>query len=112
MPVLIDLDDHDHHLFRRAGGDFEAVSENHDAFANCVNIGLINNMPDSALLSTERQLFDLLSAASANIVVRLHLYTIEANPRTGWGRDYVQRFYRGINDLLNSNLDGLIVTGA
>jgi len=112
MPVVINLDDRDHHLFRRLSSDYEGLTENHDGFSDCIDIGLVNNMPDTALLSTERQLFDLLSAASSNVVVRLHLYTIEANPRTGWGRDYVQRFYRGINDLLNSHLDGLIVTGA
>ena len=69
-------------------------------------------MPDSALVSTERQLFDLLSAAAGKLIVRLHLYTMETTPRTDWGRDYERRFYLGINDLLNSNLDGLIVTGA
>jgi homoserine O-succinyltransferase/O-acetyltransferase len=73
---------------------------------------LINNMPDSALIPTERQLFDLLSAAAGKLTVRLHLYTMDTTPRTAWGRDYVRRFYLGSNDLLNSNLDGLIVTGA
>ena len=113
MPVLINLDSHDHHLVRRAGNDgAKALSGNHATIANCINIGLINNMPDSALVSTERQLFDLLSAAAGKLFVRLHLYTMETTPRTDWGRDYVRRFYLGTNDLLSSNLDGLIVTGA
>jgi homoserine O-succinyltransferase len=113
MPVLINLDSHDHHLFRRAGNDAaKTLSGNHAAFVNCVNIGLVNNMPDSALVSTERQLFDLLSASAGKLIVRLHLYTMETTPRGDWGRDYVRRFYLGINDLLNSSLDGLIVTGA
>jgi homoserine O-succinyltransferase len=113
MPVLVNLDSHDHHLLRRAPkGGAEALSGNDAAFVNCVNIGLINNMPDSALVSTERQLFDLLSAAAGKNIVKLHLYTMETTPRTGWGSDYVRRFYLGINELLNSSLDGLIVTGA
>ena len=113
MPVLINLDSHDHHLVRRAGNDgAKALLGRHTAIANCVDIGLVNNMPDSALVSTERQLFDLLSAAAGKLVVRLHLYTMKTTPRTDWGRDYVRRFYQGTNDLLNSNLDGLIVTGA
>ena len=113
MPVFANLNSDDHHLFRRANnGGAHALSENQAAFANCVNIGLINNMPDSALLSTERQLFDLIGAASGKLNVRLHLYTMETTPRSGWGRDYARRFYLGINDLLNSSLDGLIVTGA
>jgi homoserine O-succinyltransferase/O-acetyltransferase len=111
MPVLVELDSHDHHLFTRASFDGATALAN-AAFANCVDIGLVNNMPDSALISTERQLFDLLSAAAGKLIVRLHLYTMETTPRTDWGRDYVRRFYLGINDLLSSSLDGLIVTGA
>jgi homoserine O-succinyltransferase len=113
MPVFVDLNSQDHHLYRRAGNDGAyALSANRAMFANCVNIGLINNMPDSALISTERQLFDLLGAAAGKLNVRLHLYTMETTPRSGWGRDYVRRFYLGVNDLLNSNLDAIIVTGA
>ena len=33
----------------------------------CLDIGLINNMSDSALMSTERQLFDLLDAAAGRL---------------------------------------------
>jgi homoserine O-succinyltransferase/O-acetyltransferase len=113
LPVLVNLDSHDHHLFTRAGNDGAlALSGNHAAFVNCVDIGLINNMPDSALVSTERQLFDVLSAAAGELIVRLHLYSMETTPRTDWGRDYVRRFYLGTGDLLNTSLDGLIVTGA
>jgi homoserine O-succinyltransferase/O-acetyltransferase len=77
----------------------------------CLDIGLINNMPDAALMATERQLFDLLGAAAEGLVVRLHFYTMEATPRSEWGRDYVRRYYRGTDDLLNGSLDGIIVTG-
>jgi homoserine O-succinyltransferase len=77
----------------------------------CLDIGLINNMPDAALMSTERQLFDLLGAAAERLVVRLHFYTMEATPRSEWGRDYVRRYYRSTDDLVLGSLDG-IVTGA
>src|SRR6185312_1826605 len=112
MPLLINIPSHDHHLFRRAGNDRAGVLSKPSAFANCINIGLINNMPDSALVSTERQLFDLLSAAVGELSVRLHFYTMETTPRTDWGRDYVRRFYLGTNDLWDACLDGVIVTGA
>jgi homoserine O-succinyltransferase len=113
LPVLVNLDSHDHHLFARASNDgATALSGSHAALVHCVDIGLINNMPDSALVPTERQVFDLLSAAAGELTVRLHLYSMETTPRTDWGRDYVRRFYRGTNDLLNTSLDGLIVTGA
>jgi len=112
MPVLIYPSSPEHHLFAR-GRDVNAkAATGRDADRDCVNIGLINNMPDSALVPTERQLFDLLSAAAGKLVIKLHLYTMDTTPRTDWGRDYVRRFYRGVDDLFDSRLDGIIVTGA
>jgi homoserine O-succinyltransferase len=110
MPVLIDIDSYDHHLFSRARSGSGAASPGNRA--ECLDIGLINNMSDSALMSTERQLFDLLGAAAGGLLVRLHFYTMETTPRSDWGRDYVRRYYRGTDDLLNGSLDGVIVTGA
>ena len=110
MPVLIDTDSYDHHLFSRARNGSSAASPRNRE--ECLDIGLINNMSDSALMSTERQLFDLLGAAAGRLFVRLHFYTMETTPRSDWGRDYVRRYYRGTDDLLNTSLDGVIVTGA
>jgi homoserine O-succinyltransferase len=111
MPVLIDLQSHGHHLAPRID-ETRALLGKDAKPTNCLNIGLVNNMPDAALVSTERQLFELLTAAAGEFVVRLHLYTMETTPRTDWGRDYVRRFYLNTGDLLNNRLDGLIVTGA
>ena len=88
MPVLIDIDSDDHHLFLRARVGGGAAIASHASRVECLDIGLINNMSDAALMSTERQLFDLLDAAAGRLLVRLHLYTIEATPRSEWGRDY------------------------
>jgi homoserine O-succinyltransferase/O-acetyltransferase len=112
MPVLIDIDSRDHHLFSRAPYGGAAAKLSHGNPAECLDIGLINNMPDSALISTERQLFDLLATAAGRLVVRLHFYAMETTPRSDWGRDYVRRYYRSTDDLLNVKLDGVIVTGA
>lgn len=113
MPVLMHESSPDHHLFARAEREAsEVVLGNHSDLFDCLDIGIINNMPDSALVPTERQLFELLSAAAGKTVVRLHLYTMDATPRTAWGCEYVRRFYRSINELFDSNLDGIIVTGA
>jgi homoserine O-succinyltransferase len=112
MPVLVDIDSRDHHLFRGDENCAEALSESPKVMAGTVNIGLINNMPDSALVSTERQLFELLSAAAGTLPVRLRLYTLASIPRTDWGQQYISRFYSAIDNLWESDLDGLIVTGA
>jgi homoserine O-succinyltransferase len=109
MPVLVNIDSYDHHLFSRPSGGSATVNGQRE---ECLDIGLINNMSDAALMTTERQLFDLLGAAAGKLLVRLHFYAMEATPRSDWGRDYVRRYYRGTDDLLNRSLDGVIVTGA
>lgn len=39
-------------------------------------VGLVNNMPDAALQTTERQFHELLSAASHDHAVYLKLFTL------------------------------------
>jgi len=78
---------------------------------NSLDIGLINNMPDAALDATVRQFRGLLGAAADDMVVRLTLYTLPEVPRTNFGRQQVSG-YSDIDDLWDSHLDGLIVTGA
>jgi homoserine O-succinyltransferase len=76
-----------------------------------ITIGLVNNMPDAALQATERQFVALLGAAAGDSEVRLRPYALPDIPRTAWGRDYVSRSCAGLDDLWDSELDGLIVTG-
>jgi homoserine O-succinyltransferase/O-acetyltransferase len=74
-------------------------------------IGLVNNMPDAALRSTERQFRELLSATSCNFAVRLRLFSLPEVPRSEDGRAYVGQHYEDSSELWASRLDGLIVTG-
>jgi homoserine O-succinyltransferase/O-acetyltransferase len=78
---------------------------------NCINIGLINNMPSAALEATERQFRAQLDAAAEGIMVRLRLYALPEVPRIELNQRYVCSFYSDVSDLWNSHLDGLIVTG-
>jgi len=77
---------------------------------DCVDLGLINNMPDAALDATERQFHALLASAADNIGVRLTLYTLPEVRRTAFGRRQVRK-YSNINQLWRRHHDGLIVTG-
>jgi homoserine O-succinyltransferase len=108
MPVLINIEQQDHHLFARVRK--EKAPQNKSI--GCLDVGLVNNMPDSALVPTERQVFDLLEAAAGEHAVRLHFYTMLTTPRSDWGRDYVRRHYRTTTEMVNGRLDGIIVTGA
>ena len=76
-----------------------------------LTIGLINNMPDAAFRATERQFISLLDAASDDIPVRLKLYTLPGVPREGACLLHAEDHYFGIETMLNTHLDGLIVTG-
>jgi homoserine O-succinyltransferase len=68
-------------------------------------------MPDPALQATERQFVALLGAAADGLAVRLLPYALPDVPRTEWGREYVSRFYSPIDDLWDSGVDAIIVTG-
>jgi homoserine O-succinyltransferase len=75
-----------------------------------IEIGLVNNMPDAALESTERQFLDLLDAAADNIPIRVRLYSLPHLPRGAAGREHLQT-YHDLDELLGTRLDGIIVTG-
>jgi homoserine O-succinyltransferase len=77
---------------------------------DALEIGLVNNVPDAALASTERQFLQLLQAAAGDLVVRVRLFALADMPRGAAGREHL-RHHADIDDLRNSRLDGLIVTG-
>jgi len=74
-------------------------------------IGLVNNMPDAALRTTERQFRELLAAASQNRSVSLRFFSLPELPRSEAGRAHILEYYEDISRLWESKLDGLIVTG-
>lgn len=82
-----------------------------DQRTDCVEVALINNMPDAALEDTETQFSELLNAASGDIPVRLRLFSLPNVPRSERGNQHLSRSYSGIEDLLNGRFDGVIMTG-
>jgi homoserine O-succinyltransferase len=78
---------------------------------DCVKIAFINNMPDSALEDTEMQFMELLDAASGELPVRLKLYSLPRVPRADRGLQHLASFYSGIDQLWNSQVDAVIMTG-
>jgi homoserine O-succinyltransferase len=79
--------------------------------ANCVTIGLVNNMPDAAFEATERQFTGLIREAAPSRVVLLKLFVIPQLPRSQEMRASLAGKYRDIAELWDTPLDGLIVTG-
>jgi homoserine O-succinyltransferase len=77
----------------------------------CITIGLINNMPDGALEATERQFLSLLNSVSEGISIHLSLYSLPGIPRNEFGSRHIQNYYTSVENLGDTHLDGLIVTG-
>lgn len=96
MPVFFDSDPH---------------AETADPTDRCITIGLVNNMGDEALKPTERQFISLLNAASDGMLIRLSLYTLPGIARSAGVGRHVRSLYSPIDNLWESQLDGLIVTG-
>src|SRR5215470_18405288 len=82
-----------------------------DQRAGKVIIGLVNNMPDTALHSTEIQFAGLLQAASGGHAVRLRLTSLPGLPRSLEALEHLRRSYWPFEELLGAPLDALIVTG-
>ena len=74
-------------------------------------VGVVNNMQDSALRSTERQFRELLAAAAGDRAVRVRFFSIPELPRERVGRAYVDTHYADVSAIATAGLDGLIVTG-
>jgi homoserine O-succinyltransferase len=98
-------------LSRKTASNVERPSGNHEASAGHLRIALINNMPDSALEDTEVQFFELLESAAGDLPLSLKLYSLPELPRSDAGQQHLRDFYHGIDDLLNSRFDGMIMTG-
>lgn len=77
-----------------------------------VEIGLVNNMPDAAVATTERQFARLIEEASGEFDVRLRLFDLETLPRASEARRAMAEDYRPARALKARPQDALIVTGA
>lgn len=77
-----------------------------------LTIGLINNMPDTALKATERQFMKLLQAAAGSRRIRFHCFSLPSVKRSPEAKWHVESEYSDLADLKRRKFDGLIVTGA
>jgi homoserine O-succinyltransferase/O-acetyltransferase len=88
-----------------------SANKNRANSVECLKVALINNMPDPALEDTELQFFELLDAASGDTPVLVKLYSLPEIIRSDRAQLHLSGFYFGIDDLLNSKFDGVIITG-
>ena len=76
-----------------------------------LTIGLVNNMPDAALASTERQFISLVKAAAGGREVHIKLFALPNVSRSDYTRAQMRGRYADLEALAATPLDALIVTG-
>lgn len=74
-------------------------------------VGLVNNMPDTALTATVRQFASLLAGAAGPLPVRLRVTYLAEVPRTTQASEYIAGNYWPLDRILDEIPDALIVTG-
>lgn len=82
-----------------------------DAGVPAISVGVVNNMPDSALEGTEAQFSSLLAAASAGIHLVIRYFSIPQVPRALEASQRMEGRYWDLEALFASPPDALIVTG-
>lgn len=90
----------------------QMAPQNTDAGATSrVVIGFINNMPDAAIRSSERQFRGMLRAGAEGVEVILKGFYCRQIPRSDVAKTIFLHPYCEIDRLWGSDIDGLIVTG-
>ncbi len=101
--------------FERLRQEGEIVLSREQALSQDIrelHIGLLNMMPDNALMATERQFFRLIGESNQIAQFYMHPFSLEALPRSSEGREYVEKHYDHFEDIKQQGLDALILTGA
>lgn len=77
-----------------------------------LHVGVLNVMPDAALIPTERQFLTLLGNANSIVQIHAHLFTVDGIKRSEGAQAYIDAYYESFDQLKADGLDALIITGA
>jgi homoserine O-succinyltransferase/O-acetyltransferase len=81
------------------------------AGVTCINVGFINNIPDSGFEAVERRFVELLRDAAGDVLVFFRHYTLPEIDRFAGSKERAKAIYATLDALLSTPLDALIVTG-
>ncbi len=77
-----------------------------------LHIGLLNMMPDAALMVTEQQFMRLVGSANQIAQFYVHPFSVEGLPRSPEALEYIREYYVTFDQIKEAGLDALIITGA
>lgn len=77
-----------------------------------LHIGLLNMMPDGALMATERQFFRLVGMSNQIAQFHMHVFTLDGLVRGEAAQAHIAQYYENFADLKKQGLDALIISGA
>jgi len=77
-----------------------------------LHIGLLNMMPDAALVATEMQFMRLVGSCNQIAQFFVHPFTVPGLQRSAESQAYIERYYKSFDEIRQMGLDALIVTGA
>jgi len=77
-----------------------------------LHIGLLNMMPDAALVATEMQFMRLVGSCNQIAQFFVHPFTIPVLERNAESQAYIDQYYKSFDDIRAMGLDVLIITGA
>ena len=112
MPIVANSDLPSFERFRREGGEVLSAGRAGSQDIRELHIGLMNNMPDAALESTERQFLRLIGGC--NRIAQFYVYPFSPPqvPRGDKAQAHIEKHYHNFAQLKEEGLDALIVTGA
>jgi homoserine O-succinyltransferase len=84
----------------------------HDVSSRPISVALINNMSDAALEATEQQFLNLVRAACGDRPTLLRFASLPQIARSESSLQRMRRIYWPVEELMDSEVDALIVTGA
>jgi len=77
-----------------------------------LHVGLLNMMPDSALLVTEKQYMRLIGACNRITQIYVYPFSVPGLARSDQARAHIDDYYTDFETLKETGLDALIISGA
>ncbi|MBO67302.1 MAG: homoserine O-succinyltransferase [Acidiferrobacteraceae bacterium] len=112
MPLVANTALPSYKRFQREGGDVVSLEKGIQLSDRGLHVGLMNMMPDAALEPTERQFIRLLGRTSSTSPIFVYPFCPHEIIRGPGAQQHISQYYFSFNDLQDSGLDALIISGA